>query len=199
MSRRPGLARPLLGEPGSAASLGAWWGALVTEWETAGVRLRGLAGLPAGTAAPLLRAMRQHAPRTILLADTAAMPWPEIASLAGIGLDGVMSSLAWWNWQDRWFEDELAMLREVAPVLAPLSRDVLTSDAAMSRALALCAGRGLGWIAAPGEAEGRAAVLADRLDPSARVVPLTAPRCRRCTCCCAPRRTHAGAGARRSC
>ncbi len=161
----PHLARPLL-QGGAAAALGAWWGELIAEWTRAGlagVRLRGLAGLPPGSMPALLRALRQHAPDALVIADTATASWSEIAALQGIGLDGVQSSLAWWNWQDGWFEDELAMLRRVAPVLAELPASVLGEAAALDRAFGLCVGRGLGWIASAGAGARAAASLATRI------------------------------------
>ena len=169
----PHLARPLLqAGGGSAAALGAWWGELIAGWTRAGlagVRLRGLAGLPPGSMPALLRALRQHAPDALIIADTAVASWTEIAALEGIGLDGVQSSLAWWNWQDRWFEDELAMLRRVAPVLAALPASVLGEEAALDRAFGLCLGRGLGWIASLGTGARAAAMLATRIGgPGAR-------------------------------
>ena len=164
----PGLARPILNYPGAAERIGAFWGGQVAAWTDlglAGVRLRGLAGLPRGALAPLLAALRHQAPDATLIADTGAVAWEEIATLAGPGggarLDGVQCSLAWWNWQDGWFEDELAMLRPVAPILAAL--DHLDSDARLRRALALCAARGFGWIATPGSAARDACELAGKL------------------------------------
>ena len=166
----PHLARPRLqeagGSAGAAAALGAWWGELIAGWTRAGlagVRLRGLAALPPGSMAPVLRALRQHAPDALIIADTAVASWSDIAALRGIGLDGVQSSLAWWNWQDRWFEDELAMLRLVAPVLAPLPKSVLGEETALDRALGLCIGRGLGWIAPLSTGSRAAATLATRI------------------------------------
>ena len=162
----PHLARPMLRQPDAPQQLGEWWGRLVAGWVRAGlggVRLRGLAALPAGTVPPLLRALRQHAPGAVLIADTAVVAWEDVALLAGIGLDGVLSSLAWWNWQDAWFEDELTLLRRVAPVLASLDATRLDTQPALSRALALCAGIGLGWIAAPDELTAAAAALTGRI------------------------------------
>ncbi|WP_428392731.1 alpha-1,4-glucan--maltose-1-phosphate maltosyltransferase [Lichenicoccus sp.] len=158
----PGLARPILTDPGAAARLGAFWGGLVASWVgvgLAGVRLRGLAGLPQAALSPLLAALRAQAPTAILIADTGGVAWEGIATLADARLDGVQCSLAWWNWQDGWFEDELAMLRPIAPVMAALD----DQSAALGRALAFCAARGFGWIAPPGPAARAACGLAGRL------------------------------------
>jgi starch synthase (maltosyl-transferring) len=181
----PHLARPSLQRADAAARLGEWWGRMIAGWAQAGlggVRLRGLAGLPHGTVPPLLRALRQHAEGALVVADTATVAWDDIAGLSGIGLDGVLSSLAWWNWRDGWFEDELAMLRQVAPVIAMLDAGLpgalLDGEAALGRALALCVGSGLGWIAAPGELAAVAARAAGRLGgfgPSHRLSAPDAP------------------------
>ena len=162
----PRLARPRLQEHGAAARVGGWWGEVVAEWVEAGlagVRLRGLAALPHGTMAPLLRALRRQAPAAMLLADTAGAAWDDIEALAGIGLDGVASSLGWWNWRDRWFDEELSMLRRVGPVMAALPQPPL-DDAALRRAMTLCAAEGLGWIAAPGQAASDGLALAASLN-----------------------------------
>ena len=166
----PHLARAVLQRPGDAERLGEWWGRLVAGWTRAGlagVRLRGLAGMPPGCAPLLVQALREQAPEALILVDTGAVAWDEIAALAGLGLDGVQSSLAWWNWRDSWFADELAMLRRVAPVVAELDPGRpgthIGDAAAMSRALAYCAGTDLGWIAPPDPIVQAAAGLARRL------------------------------------
>ena len=165
----PHLARPVLPDRLAAERAGAWWGDLVAGWRKAGllgVRLRGLRGLPAGTVAPLLGALRRHATDAVVLADTLGVAWEEIAALAGIGLDGVECSLSWWNWQDGWFADELAMLRKVAPLVAWLHEGPL-SQPALPRAFALCAAEGIGWIAEPGDAARRGLALIEPLGVSA--------------------------------
>ena len=181
----PHLARPDLHDAGAAERLGEYWGQLITGWVRSGlggVRLRGLAGLPRGIAPTLLRSIRQHAPDAILLADTATVAWEDIASLSDAKLDGVSSSLGWWNWRDQWFEVELAMLGKVAPVVALLDSRIpgsqIQGKAGMGRALALCAGRGLGWIAPPVEEIREAAQLASELEalaPARRLSASNAP------------------------
>ena len=171
----PGLARPILNDPGAAARLGAFWGGLVATWTglgLAGVRLRGLVGLPPAALAPMLAALRAQAPAAMLIADTGGVAWEAIATLtdtrladtrlADTRLDGVQCSLAWWNWRDSWFEDELAMLRPVAPVIAALEDHGPDHGPDLGRALALCAARGFGWIAPPVPAARAACDLAGR-------------------------------------
>ncbi len=160
----PHLARPSLAGSDAVERLGGWWGELVAGWGRAGlagVRVRGLTGLPHGTAPALLRAMRRRAPSILLIAETNGMAWDDILAMADIGLDGVMSSLAWWNWQDRWFDDELAMLRGVAPVIADLPVERVGGEPGLRRAFALCAAEALGWIAAPDQAARDGRALAD--------------------------------------
>ncbi|MFX8805371.1 hypothetical protein ABTM67_19430, partial [Acinetobacter baumannii] len=41
----------------------------------------------------------------------------EAARLTDAGLDGVFSSLPWWNGRDAWLAEEYGRLRRVAPVM----------------------------------------------------------------------------------
>nr|WP_321985122.1 alpha-1,4-glucan--maltose-1-phosphate maltosyltransferase [uncultured Lichenicoccus sp.] len=174
----PHLARPVIHDEATARRLGDWWGEVIAGWADAGaggVRLRGLAGLPRGTVAPLLRALRGAAGPAFLLADTANVAWEEIATLRGIGLDAISGSLAWWNWRDRWFADELALLRPVAPVVAPLPPGLVPPGPALERALGYCLGSGLGWIAEPGAEARAASAIADRIAACGAGRRLTSP------------------------
>jgi len=165
------LGRPTAADEAGAARLGAWWGGLIAAWTRAGlggVVLRGLSGIRPSLLPALIHGLRHAAADSLLIADTASTDWGALAALQGAGLDGVLCSLAWWNWSDRWLGDELALLRRVAPVLAQLDprrmgqRQVEAPQAA-GRALAWCAAHGLGWITPPGAAASEAAWLAGRL------------------------------------
>ena len=140
---------------GDAEAVGGYWGEVLRRLSGQGVsgaRLLGLAQVPDGLRLPLLRAIRTTAPDSVLLVDTAGVPWPEIDGFAGLGLNGVMSSLCWWDGKAEWFSAELAMLRRVAPVLAAMpARAPGDADGGMRRLLGLAVADGIGWIV-PAEA-----------------------------------------------
>ncbi len=148
-----------LASAGSLNALADWWADHLSRWHklgVAGFRLAGLAGLPRGAASAVLRRLRQALPETLLLAWTPGLEPDELASLEPAGLDGVFSSLPWWDWQSPWLWEELERLERVAPVIGlpclpgrlpevdalPGSRP----GAAASRCLALAAGLGGGWL-----------------------------------------------------
>ncbi len=148
-----------LHEPASLDALAVWWAAQLTTWQTLGVagfRLAGLAGLPRGAARALLARLRLALPEALLLAWTPGMDPDELAGLEDVGLDGVFSSLPWWDWQSPWLWDELDRLERVAPVMGLPSLPGRSPDAdavpgsrpgaAASRCLALAAGLGGGWM-----------------------------------------------------
>ena len=148
----------------SAEAVGTFWGEAIASLRAAGiagVRLLGLSSLPTGSKRPLLQAVRRAAPNSVLIVDTATMAWEEIETFAGLGLDGVLSSLAWWDGRASWFQNELAMLRRVAPVLA-----ALPASATTGRSLGFAVADGIGWIlpqnALPAAELGMLAEIADR-------------------------------------
>ncbi len=139
------VAEAALANADAAAAIGRVWGRMLAGLSAhgiAGARLGGLASVPTGLARPLLRALRQAAPDAVLVADTTGLAWDRIATLAGIGLDGVLCSLAWWDGRQGWFADELQVLRDVAPVLAAIP----DGYAEPRRALGLAVAEGIGWI-----------------------------------------------------
>ena len=134
-----------------AAALGAFWGRQAASWEgVAGLRLLGLNSLPDGLIGAFLDALRQAAPKMALLAWAPGMSRAAMRALAGHGLEGVFSSFAWWDLRAPWFWEELAILRQAAPVLHGV-------DVADERAATLAVFLGQGWMAhAQGDAHTRA-------------------------------------------
>ncbi len=154
-----------LATPGDAEAVGSFWGGILARLSGQGVsgaRLLGLTRVPDGLRLPLLQALRSSAPGIVLIADTNGVPWDEIESLAAVGLDGVLSSLAWWDGRADWFAAELALLRRVAPVLAPMPAD---PGDGTRRLLGLAVADGIGWIVPAGAAASgtdRLAAIADQ-------------------------------------
>ncbi len=144
---------------GAAERLGAWWGSLLSrwaEWGIAGFRLQGLDELPVEFLPAVLRSIRRCT-AGVLLAWTPGLPRSSLPMLTGLGLDGVFCSLPWWDWRSEWLWDEIAALRQVAPVLAgpdapfgpgvaEAQADRIRAEPAYRRALALAATLGTGWL-----------------------------------------------------
>ena len=140
------IAEVALPNTGAAEAVGRVWGRLLAGLASGGVdgaRLLGLRALPAALRRPLLRALRQAAPDATLVADTAGLTWDEIEVLHGLRLQGVQSSLSWWDGRQDWFNRELRVLRGVAAVLALVPDD----HAAPGRMLGHAVAEGIGWIA----------------------------------------------------
>jgi starch synthase (maltosyl-transferring) len=145
--------RPLADAP----ALGPWWAARLAEWTTAGiagVRLLGLDQAPGA-----LRDLRQALPDTMLIGWTPGVAREYVPLLQGA--DYLVSSLPWWDGQASWFWDELAVLRQVAPVLscpeAPFDRrlaatvhDPALLAATLRRAAGLAVMLGDGWMVPAG-------------------------------------------------
>ncbi|MGI4745429.1 MAG: alpha-1,4-glucan--maltose-1-phosphate maltosyltransferase [Janthinobacterium lividum] len=150
------IAEAALHDTQSADTLGTFWGTSLAGLALhgiAGARLLGISTVPAGLKRPLLQAMRKAAPETLLIVDTAGIAWDEIASFADLQLDGVLSSLAWWDWRANWFARELDMLRQVAPVLAALPAPASSAETGADRIAAttlrtfgFAVAEGIGWI-----------------------------------------------------
>lgn len=90
---------------------------------TAGVDamlLRGLAHVSPSLRADFIRALAERRERPAITVWTPGMTPATLASLEGLPVDGVYSSLPWWNFRDTWLVEEFERLRAVAPVIAPL-------------------------------------------------------------------------------
>lgn len=72
---------------------------------------------PPETWQEILAEVRQDSPQCRFFAWTPGTSWRRSAALAPIGLDGVFSSVAWWDGRASWLVEEYEVLRGVAPVL----------------------------------------------------------------------------------
>jgi len=105
-----------------AERLAEWWATRVADLTVAGVagvRLLGLAGLPAAAIAPFLVRLRGLVLDAVLFAWTPGLAWDSVASLPEGTVDYVACSLPWWDGQADWLWRELGLLRRIAPVIAP--------------------------------------------------------------------------------
>jgi starch synthase (maltosyl-transferring) len=83
----------------------------------AGFRFLHPEGVPPVFLRRLLLRLREQSSGLAMLAWTPGLKWSQIAALETVGLDGVFSSLPWWNFHAAWFFEEYDLLRRVAPVL----------------------------------------------------------------------------------
>jgi len=155
-----GAVRALWEVSDAAAALIELWIARLRGWAAAGlggVRLLGLGAVPGARLAALIAGVRQHAPDFRFLGWAPGVPRTRYAEWRGAGLDLVFCSLPWWNFRDGWLWDEIAALRDVAPLAAapeaPCGRRLATQwqnpallRAFYLRALRLAAALGAGWL-----------------------------------------------------
>ncbi len=131
--------------PEDVATLATWWGqqigALVKSGFS-GVRLLGLAELPAELLTDFLVRLRAGCPGALLFAWAPGLPWGALNGLPPGTLDCVAASLPWWDGEAPWFGQELAALRKVAPVVLPAAAGL---DAPV-RHLAVAAAMAEGWL-----------------------------------------------------
>ena len=155
--------RPQLRHARPDGDLGGWWARRIEGWADLGIAGLRLLGLQSIDAAAVIAAIRDAAPGMVLIAWTPGMPSATLPALHGV--DYVVSSLPWWDGQAPWLWDELARLREVAPVLAcpeapfeartaAATNDPASIPGALRRNAALAASLGDGWIVPAGFAEG---------------------------------------------
>ena len=103
-----------------AERFGAWWADRLRRWTAAGVR--GFRCLyPHEAPVPVWQTIMAAVPdgdRPLFLAWTPGVDWAHLPALAGVGFDGVVSSLPWWDRRASWFIEEHEILRRIAPVLS---------------------------------------------------------------------------------
>ncbi len=155
-----GAVRARWDQPEAAAGLVDLWAERVLGWAAAGVagvRIDSLHGVPPAGLRALIEAVHRQAPEVLFLGWTPGLPRPALAGLRGAGLDGVFSSLPWWDFRAGWLWDEAAALRPVAPIvaapeapfgprLAAAWRDPATLEAACRRAIGCAAALESGWL-----------------------------------------------------
>jgi starch synthase (maltosyl-transferring) len=83
----------------------------------AGFRFINVRNVPPDFLRALLSELRAVCPDLLALAWTPGTKWSHFRSLEGIGLDGVFSSLPWWDFRSSWLLAEYDALRRIAPVL----------------------------------------------------------------------------------
>ncbi|GAB0113524.1 maltotransferase domain-containing protein [Acidisoma sp. C75] len=107
--------------PHAAAGLGDFWAARLGAWERLGIggfRID-LAAIPRPCRRGFIEGLRA-ATAAELLGWTPGLARDALAELQGAGLDATFCSLPWWDYRAEWLWDELAALRAVAPVIAPV-------------------------------------------------------------------------------
>ena len=172
-----GLATALTAEPAPAANgldpragqagqmrpaadgvaLGAMWASRLASWAASG--LHGVRVLGLQQAPEALEMLHAAAPGLVLLAWTPGMDRDATSRLRGASY--VASSLPWWDFSSDWLWDELAMLRQIAPVLAcpeapfgpratVATHDPALVSATLRRAAGMACAIGDGWLVPQG-------------------------------------------------
>ena len=102
----------------ASAALLDQWSERLASWKQSGVtgfRVLGLERVPPEFLAKLIERVGGR-----FLAWTPGLDWNRLARLAGTGLDGVFTSLPWWDRRSAWYAEEHELLRRVAPIVAPV-------------------------------------------------------------------------------
>ena len=92
--------------------IGAWLSAGIK-----GIRLRHLAHIPAADVTSLVTQLKAAHPQAIVLGDTPGLSPDGLSALHDARLDGVFSSLPWWDFRSPWLVEEHARLERVAPAI----------------------------------------------------------------------------------
>jgi starch synthase (maltosyl-transferring) len=94
------------------------WSARLSSWRQSGAvgfRLLGLEHVPPAFLAALIEAVGGR-----FFGWTPGLDWERIKRLVGVRLDGVFASTPWWDRRAGWYVEEHALLRRVAPIVAPV-------------------------------------------------------------------------------
>jgi starch synthase (maltosyl-transferring) len=108
------------GDPDCAEQLLHLWHGLLGRMLNAGAagfRFLNIQNVPAEFLRSLLSEVRAEHPNMLAFAWTPGTQWSRHQSLEGVGLDGVFSSLPWWDFRSPWLFEEYDALRRIAPVL----------------------------------------------------------------------------------
>ena len=103
-------------DPHAARELSAWWIDRLVRLAhagAAGFRLIGLDRVPAAALSSVIRAVREEAPQCGFFGWTPGVPWAQLATLRGAGLDRVFASTAWWDGRASWLVQEYELLRRI--------------------------------------------------------------------------------------
>ncbi len=136
-------------------TLAHWWADHLTVWRQAGVcgfRLTSLVNVPP----QFVRILAERSPGN-LLGWTPGIPTARLQEFEGCGLDGVFSSLPWWDCRADWIWNEAAALTRIAPAIAcaefPFARrsastahDAASVEVIQDKAVRLAAAFGDGWL-----------------------------------------------------
>jgi len=126
----------------ATTALARHWADRLVAWRKAGAhgfRLLSLDRAPPDFVTNLVRDVRVKAGECRFLAWTPGVDRGRVKQLSQAGLDGTFSSLPWWNGRSTWYVEEHELLRQVAPVLAPL-------EAPFGRRLAMRTGHDRGLL-----------------------------------------------------
>lgn len=96
------------------------WRARIASWLGAGIvgiRLRHLAHIPAADITSLVTQLKAAHPQAVVLGDTIGLSPDGLSAMRDAKLDGVFSSLAWWDFRSPWLVEEHARLEQVAPTV----------------------------------------------------------------------------------
>jgi starch synthase (maltosyl-transferring) len=99
----------------------AWWIERLRRLAGAGVcgfRCLQPQLLPPAAWRHVIAAVAESFPDIRFIAWTPGLTWTQIAALRGIGFDGAISSLPWWDGRDSWLVEEHELLRGVGSVIA---------------------------------------------------------------------------------